>query len=212
MTDPRILIASATAAYLYVVSPGPAFVALFTLAASRGRRSGAWFICGHLVGDVTWGALAVLAIVGANRIGPMLFELLGFGCGAYLVVLGVRAVTTRKDAPPRTIGASRPLATGMAFGLTNPKAYPVALAMFSAIVAPYIGALRGVDAPQMFLAAFLGFLLADATLILAAGLPAVRKFFLTHGVAVTRIVGLVFILFGARSIADAAGSAMRRAA
>jgi threonine/homoserine/homoserine lactone efflux protein len=212
VTDPRILIASATAAYLYVVSPGPAFLALFTLAASRGRRSGAWFICGHLVGDVTWGALAVLAIVGANRIGPTLFELLGFGCGAYLVYLGVRAVTTRKDAPPRTIGASRPLATGMAFGLTNPKAYPVALAMFSAIVAPYIGALRAVDAPQMLLAAFLGFLLADATLIFAAGLPAVRKFFLTHGLAVTRIVGVIFILFGARSIADAAGSAMRRTA
>ena len=95
----------------------------------------------------------------------------------------------------------------MAFGLTNPKAYPVALAMFSAIGAP-----RRADAPQMFLAAFAGFLLAEATLIFAAGLPAVRKFFLTHGVAVTRLVGVIFILFGTRSIADAAGSAMRRAA
>ena len=53
------------------------------------------------------------------------------------------------------------------------------------------------DAPQMFVAAFVGFLLADATLIFAAGLPAVRKFFLTHGVAVTRVVGVIFILFGA---------------
>jgi threonine/homoserine/homoserine lactone efflux protein len=212
MTDPKILAATLAAAYLYVVSPGPAFLALFTLAASRGRASGAWFICGHLVGDVTWGALAVAAIVGANRIGPTLFELLGFGCGLYLIYLGVRAVMIRKDAKPRTIGASRPLATGMAFGLTNPKAYPVALAMFSAIVAPYIGALRAADAPQMFAAAFSGFLLADATLIFAAGLPAVRKFFLTHGVAVTRVVGVIFILFGARSIADAAGGAMRRTA
>jgi len=64
----------------------------------------------------------------------------------------------------------------------------------------------------MFIAAFSGFLLADATLIFAAGLPAVRKFFLTHGVAVTRVVGVIFILFGARSIADAAGGAMRRTA
>ncbi len=172
MTSPQILVATLLAAFLYVVTPGPAFLALFTLAASRGRVSGAWFITGHLVGDVTWGALAVAAIVGANRIGPTLFELLGFACGLYLVYLGFRAVTTRKDAPPRTIGASRPLATGMAFGLTNPKSYPVALAMFSAIVAPYIGALRATDAPQMFVAAFLGFLLADATLIFAAGLPA----------------------------------------
>ena len=162
MTDPRILIATLAAAYLYVVTPGPAFLALFTLAASRGRRSGAWFIIGHLVGDVTWGALAVAAIVGANQIGPTLFELLGLVCGLYLIYLGWRAVTTRKNAPPRTIGAKRPLATGMAFGLTNPKSYPVALAMFSAIVAPYIGNLTIADAPQMFVAAFLGFLLADA--------------------------------------------------
>jgi threonine/homoserine/homoserine lactone efflux protein len=212
MIDPKILVASSVAAFLYVVSPGPAFLALFTLAAARGRGAGARFILGHLVGDVTWGALAVAAIVGANRIGPTLFELLGFGCGLYLVYLGVRAVMTRKDAPPRAVGANRPLATGMAFGLTNPKAYPVALAMFSAIVAPYVGALRAADAPQMLAAAFLGFLIADAVLIFAAGLPAVRRFFLTHGVAVTRLVGVIFILFGARSIADAASGAMRRRA
>jgi predicted Na+-dependent transporter len=57
-----------------------------------------------------------------------------------------------------------------------------------------------------------GFLLADVTLIFAAGLPAVRRFFLIHGVVVTWLVGVIFILFGAKSIADAAGGAMRRAA
>jgi hypothetical protein len=41
---------------------------------------------------------------------------------------------------------------------------------------------------------------------------AVRKFFLTHCVAETRFVGVIFILFGARSIADAAGGAMRKTA
>ena len=85
MTSPQILVATLVAAYLYVVLPGPAFLALFTLAASRGRIAGAKFVCGHLVGDVTWGTLAVAAVVGANRIGQTLFELLGFGCGLYLV-------------------------------------------------------------------------------------------------------------------------------
>ena len=212
MIDQKILIASAVAAYLYVVSPGPAFLALFTLAASKGRAAGAWFICGHLVGDLTWGSLAVAAILGANRLGATLFELLGAACGLYLIYLGARAVMTHRDAPPRTIGARRPLATGLAFGLTNPKAYPVALAMFSAIVAPYVGELRLVDAPPMLAAAFAGFLAADATLIFAAGLPAVRRFFLTHGVAVTRVVGLIFIAFGAKSLTDAASGAMRRVA
>ena len=211
MTDPKILIAATSAAYRYVVSPGPAFLALFTLAASKGRGSGAWFICGHLVGDVTWGALAVAAIIGANHLGATLFEALGFGCGGYLCYLGYRAVTTRKDAPPQTIGASRPLATGLAFGLTNPKAYPVALAMFSAIVAPYVDRLSAADAPMLMVASFVGFLLADATLIFAAGLPAVRRFFLAHGLMVTRIVGVMFIAFGAKSIFDAASGALRRA-
>ena len=55
MIEEKILLATALAAYLYVVAPGPAFLALFSLAAAKGRRSGAWFICGHLVGDVTWG-------------------------------------------------------------------------------------------------------------------------------------------------------------
>ena len=89
---------------------------------------------------------------------------------------------TKKDAPPRTIGAERPLLTGMAFGLTNPKAYPVALAMFSAIVAPYVDRLSFADAPRLMVAAFAGFLAADATLIFAAGLPRCAGSFSRTGV------------------------------
>jgi len=63
---------------------------------------------------------------------------------------------------------------------------------------------------MLFSDAFLGFLLADATLTFAPDLPAVLGVCLTHGVAVTRLVEVIFILFGARSIADAAGGAMRR--
>ena len=205
----EVLLASAFAAYLYVISPGPAFLALFTLAASKGRGPGAWFIGGHLVGDVTWGALAVAAIVGANQLGSTLFQILGLGCGLYLVWLGWRAVTTKKDAPPRTVGAERPLLTGLAFGLSNPKAYPVALALFSATVAPYVDRLSLADAPRLMGAALVGFLAADATLIFAAGLAPVRKFFLRHGLIVTRVVGVMFIAFGARSIADAVGGLRR---
>ena len=205
-------LATAIAAYLYVVAPGPAFLALFTLAAAKGRAAGAWFICGHLVGDVTWGALAFAAIIGASRIGPTLFEILGFGCGAYLIYLGFKAVTTKKDSAAPAVGSRRPLLAGMAFGLTNPKSYPVAVAMFTAIAAPFADKLTFVDAPKLILAAFLGFLAGDLTLIFAAGLPAVRRFFLRHGLIVTRVVGTLFIAFGAKSIYDAAGGALRRTA
>ena len=209
MTNGHILGATAGAAFLYVISPGPAFLALFTLTASRGRGAGARFVCGHLVGDVLWGSLAFAAIIGASAIGATLFRWLGAGCGAYLMFLGFRAVTTRKDAPPRNIGARRPLIAGMAFGLTNPKAYPVAVAMFGAIVAPYASQLSVADAPAMMAAAFAGFISADIALVLAAGLAPVRRFFLHHGLAVTRAVGLIFIAFGARSLFDAAQGGQR---
>ena len=207
----KLYLATAAAAFLYSISPGPAFLALFTLAASRGRAAGAWFLGGHLVGDVSWSALAFAAIVGVSRIGPALFELLGAGCGLYLVYLGFKAVTTRKGAAPQTVGAYRPLLAGMAFGLTNPKAYPVAVAMFTAIAAPFAGELTFADAPRLMLAAFAGFLVADMVLIFAAGLPAVRRLFLRHGVAVTRVVGLLFIAFGAKSLFDAGRGVLRRA-
>ena len=211
MMAQKIYLATAAAAFLYVISPGPAFLALFTLAAARGRKAGAWFISGHLVGDISWGALAFAAIIGVNQIGPVLFELLGAGCGFYLIYLGLKAVLTKKDAPPQAIGAQRPLITGMVFGLTNPKAYPVAVAMFTAIAAPFASQLTFDDAPRLMLAAFAGFLAADMVLIFAAGLPAVRRFFLRHGVAVTRVVGVLFIAFGAKSVFDAANGALRRA-
>jgi threonine/homoserine/homoserine lactone efflux protein len=208
----QVYLATAAAAFLYVASPGPAFLALFTLAAAKGRKAGAWFISGHLVGDVSWGALAFAAIIGANRLGSTLFELLGFGCGAYLIYLGAKAVRTKKESAAPAVGSRRPLLAGMAFGLTNPKAYPVAVAMFTAIAAPFAKSLTFADAPKLVLAAFLGFLAGDLTLIFAAGLPAVRRFFLRHGVVVTRVVGLLFIGFGTKSIYDAASAAVRRTA
>jgi threonine/homoserine/homoserine lactone efflux protein len=208
----QVYLATAAAAFLYVASPGPAFLALFTLAAAKGRKAGAWFISGHLVGDVSWGALAFAAIIGANRLGPTLFEILGFGCGAYLIYLGVKAVRTKKESSAPAVGSRRPLLAGMAFGLTNPKAYPVAVAIFTAIAAPFAKSLTFADAPKLVLAAFAGFLAGDLTLIFAAGLPAVRRFFLRHGVIVTRVVGVLFIGFGAKSIYDAATGAVRRAA
>jgi hypothetical protein len=39
-----------------------------------------------------------------------------------------------------------------------------------------------------------------------AGLPLVRRFFLIHGVVVTRIIGVTFVLFGAKSLVDAGRS------
>lgn len=205
-----LFLATMAAGFAYVISPGPAFLAVFALAARQGRSAAARFVIGHLVGDITWGALAMAAIIGVNRIGPLLFDGLGFLCGAYLIWLGVKAVTTRKAAEPEAVGARHPLVTGVLFGLTNPKAYPVSTAMFTAIALPFAGQIGWPDAPKLLGAALVGFILADAVIVFSAGLPAVRRFFTTHGRAVTRAVGVIFIAFGAKSIADAGRSVAAR--
>ena len=205
MTDPKILLASLAAAYLYVVTPGPAFLALFTLAASRGRASGAWFICGHLVGDVTWGALAVAAIVGANRIGPTLFELLGFFCGLYLLYLGARAVMTRKNAPPRTIGAQASARDRHGLRAHQPQILSGGARDVLGHRRPLYGRAETGRRAADVRRGLRGLPARGHDPDLRRGLAPVRRFFLTHGVAVTRLVGVIFILFGAKSIADAAG-------
>ncbi|HSI41477.1 MAG TPA: LysE family translocator [Xanthobacteraceae bacterium] len=201
---------TAFAGALYVLIPGPAFLALFSLAAAHGRAAGVRFVAGHLIGDVFWGTLAFAAIIGVNQLGPTLFDLLGLVCGFYLVYLGIKAIRT-KGGTAAPVGSHRPLVTGVLFGLTNPKAYPVSLAMFTALTAHYADALSWDAAPQLMAAAFVGFIAADIILVWAAGLAPVRKLFLHHGRVVTRVVGLMFIGFGAKSIADAGRSFAGRA-
>jgi threonine/homoserine/homoserine lactone efflux protein len=202
----ELLAAAFLAGFIYIVTPGPAFLALFALVAAQGRGAGVRFVGGHLVGDVVWGTLALAAIIGVSQLGPALFEVLGLLCGGYLIYLGVRAMMTREGSSGFVIEPARALGTGVLFGLTNPKAYPVSLAMFTALTAHFAGQMSWDQAPALMAAAFLGFLAGDAVLIGWSGLPAIRRFFLRHGLWVTRIVGITFVLFGAKSILDAANS------
>lgn len=201
---------TALAGALYVLSPGPAFLALFSLAAAHGRPAGVRFVSGHLVGDLFWSALAFAAIIGVNQLGPLLFDVLGIGCGLYLCWLGVKALMTKSGAVA-PVGTQRPLMTGVLFGLTNPKAYPFAMAMFTAVTAHYASSLSWDAAPGLLAAAFAGFIVADIILVWAAGLAPVRRIFLRHSLSIARVVGVIFIAFGAKSLLDAGrGIAARR--
>ena len=75
---------------------------------------------------------------------------------------------------------------------------------------------RGETAPSIFLGLkticlILGFLAGYVVILFWAGLPPVRRFFLRHGGIVTRVVGVTFILFGMKSMADAGRSIASRA-
>ncbi|MDN5848468.1 MAG: hypothetical protein L0H63_02365 [Nitrococcus sp.] len=75
-----VLIAASPAAPTYILTPGLAVLALLGIGAVQGRRAGAGFLCGRLVGDVVWASLALLAIVGPRTIDGVVFDVLGLLC------------------------------------------------------------------------------------------------------------------------------------
>ena len=209
--SPTLLLASCVAGAAYTLTPGPGFLALLGIGAAQGRRAGAGFILGHFAGDVVWSTLALLAIIGARAIGPLVFDVLGLACGGYLAWLGARAVGARRrdpDAPVATV--RRPLLRGLAFGLTNPKGYPVAVATFTALLASHAAELDWHAMPPLLAAACVGFLSGDAVLIALAGAARVRRLYRRHELWIVRASGLVFLGFAAAAVMGAAPG-LRRA-
>jgi threonine/homoserine/homoserine lactone efflux protein len=206
------LASAALAGASYTLIPGPAFLALLGIGAGHGRRAGAGFLLGHFAGDVLWASLALVAIIGARSVGPAFFDLLGAACGVYLCWLGIGALRARRGGDGRLATAPRrPVIRGLVFGLTNPKGYPVAIAMFTALLSGYAGALDWQALPKLLAAACGGFLAADLVLVLVVGAAVVRRLYRRWDVWISRASGLIFIGFGVHALVEAApGLAGRR--
>lgn len=207
---PTLFLTAVFAGIVYVVTPGPATLAVLGITAAHGRRRGLLFFLGHGVGDLTWSAAALAALLGASRLGPDLFRLLGIACGVYLVWLGLRALTARGGGAATTIGAARPIRTGMVFGLTNPKAYPFSLAMYGALSVGLGSEIDLAGATMLFLATGLGMVIGDLLTLAWAGLPPVGRLFLRFQAPITRGIGVLFVAFGLKTAWDAAAGFERR--
>lgn len=208
---PTILIASALAGATYTLIPGPAFLALLGIGAARGRRAAAGFLLGHFAGDVLWSSLALVAILGAHSIGRSAFDILGLICGAYLCWLGMTALRARRDEDGKLVDQPRrPLLRGLIFGLTNPKGYPVAVAMFTALLATSAANLSWDAFPALLAAAAGGFIVADLILIAFVGMRLVRNLYQRYDLWVARASGILFIGFGLHALYEATTGLLSR--
>jgi threonine/homoserine/homoserine lactone efflux protein len=209
--SPSILLSAAAAGATYTLIPGPAFLALLGIGASRGRRAGAGFMIGHFAGDILWASLSLVAIIGAHSISRGFFDALGLVCGAYLCWLGLSALRTKRDAAGRlTAEPKRPLLRGLTFGLTNPKGYPVAIAMFTALLSSSADTLSWASFAPLLGAACVGFVLADIVLITFVGAAFVRRLYRRYDVWIARASGLIFIGFGLHALYEAAPGLLGR--
>ncbi|AYG60834.1 LysE family translocator [Rhizobium jaguaris] len=196
-----LIVGAFLAALFYVLIPGPAFLALLGIGAGQGRKAGAFFMCGHLVGDIIWSSLALVAIVGAKTIGTVVFDVLGLLCGFYLAWIGWSAFTAKpKKDGKALLNVDRPFRRGLIFGVTNPKGYPVALATFTALVAGSAGALTFSALPLLLAISLVGFITADIILIGIIGAGAVRRFYRAHERLIVRCSGVLFMGFAAQAL------------
>jgi threonine/homoserine/homoserine lactone efflux protein len=203
--DLSILLAAGFAGFVYGITPGPGVLAVLGIGADQGRRAGAAFLLGHLVGDILWLSLAMVAIVGVTAIGSLVFDVLGIVSGLYLMWLGFVAVRARRSRDGAiNARVKRPLMHGLVFGLTNPKAYPVAVATLTAILSAKAGLLAWGTLPALVVASSFGGFLAYAVLVGFVGVSAVRRNYRKHEVLISRISGIMFIGFAANALYHAA--------
>jgi threonine/homoserine/homoserine lactone efflux protein len=200
---PELLAAAGLAGFIYGISPGPAVLALLGLSADRGRGAATRFVSGLLAGDALWALLALVAILGAQTIGTLIFDLLGLACGAYLLWLGWGALRARPRAEGAAPAIPRPLLRGLAFGLTNPKGYPVAVATFTALLSSRSSLLHWGLLPALVLAAVVGSFLAYGILVLFCGMAPMRRLYRRHELWINRASGLIFIGFALHALAQA---------
>ncbi|MFC6337264.1 LysE family translocator [Pseudomonas sp. CCM 7891] len=199
-----LLFAVLASGFIYGITPGPGVLAVFGIGAARGRRAGAGFLCGHLLGDVVWCSTALIAIVGAREIGSSAFDVLGVLSGLYLFWLGWRAIRTQRGSEVGPQGAARkPFWHGILFGLTNPKAYPVAVATFTALLSSRAELLTWSMLPWLIFISFIGGIAAYAILIGVVGARQVRAVYQRHEVMITRLCGVMFIGFAINALAHA---------
>ena len=95
---------------------------------------------------------------------------------------------------------ARPMRRGLAFGLSNPKAYPVSVAMFGALLSGYGDALDWGDFPALLAAACAGFVSADIALVACVGAGPMRRLYARHATLATRAAGVLFLGFAAQAL------------
>ncbi|XWN33215.1 MAG: LysE family translocator [Devosia sp.] len=128
------LIAVALAFFVVTVSPGPANIAVATVAMSAGRRRGLLFGAGLSCGLAFWGVIAATGmgtVLQASETALIALKVLG---GLYLLWLAIqsgRSALKPSTAAPVCVSDGRWFVRGLVLNLSNPKAVVAWMAALS---------------------------------------------------------------------------------
>jgi threonine/homoserine/homoserine lactone efflux protein len=126
-----------------VFTPGPDVIYITTRGIAQGRRAALISTLGVCSGYVVHTFLAVLGLTALLYASETLFDLVKYVGAAYLVYLGIRALTDRSKvvlkSDNRQMSNKKMLLTGMMTSVMNPKGILLFLSYFPQFVTPEAG-------------------------------------------------------------------------
>jgi threonine/homoserine/homoserine lactone efflux protein len=162
MIDPSTLGVFVAAAFLLLVTPGPAVIYIVTRSVEQGRRAGLMSVVGICTGTLAHVAAAALGISALLVTSARAFDVLRYLGAVYLIVLGIRTLSAR-DADAGTASVARAslrriFTQGVIVNLLNPHTALFFFAFLPQFVDPARGAV-----PLQIVTLGLLFILMSAT-------------------------------------------------
>ncbi|PJC84952.1 threonine transporter [Vibrio sp. HA2012] len=147
MNEVTILLTLATVHFLALMSPGPDFALVVQNAARYGRQTGSYIALGLSFGILTHSILSLTGVSYLVQQHPMLFTLLQFSGGSYLLYLGLSALkglvqrrsTSESSDEGKTLhnkirSKRHAFSRGFSTNLLNPKALIFFVSLMSSLV------------------------------------------------------------------------------
>lgn len=198
------ILAFAAIAWLAILSPGPAIVLALRNGATLGPRAAVWSSLGNITGIAVLSSAAMLGLGALLMSSALLFAIAKVIGAIYLFYIGLRHLFGRATliGLPSAGSAQAPARSrfalyreGVLMAVTNPKA----ILFFTALFPPFLNT-KAALFPQFVVltGVFMG--LSFVTLLTYATLATrVRRFLVKprFAIVVNRIVGAVFVTFGA---------------
>ncbi|MFF5113155.1 LysE family translocator [Streptosporangium sp. NPDC000509] len=171
MVSPSTLLIFSVASLALVLVPGPNHIYIIARAVSQGRAAGMASALGVEVGTLVHIAAAAAGLSYVIAQSATLFNVIKWAGVAYLVYLGIRALTSRqefasRETPPQPLRAI--FLEGVVVNVLNPKVILFFLAFLPQFVEPEAGAVPLQIAVLGGTLLFLG-LLSDLIYAVAAG-------------------------------------------
>jgi threonine/homoserine/homoserine lactone efflux protein len=193
-----VTLAAVGALTLLTLLPGPDVAVVTRVALSRGRPAALRTSLGIVCGLLTWGLLTVAGLAALLAASATAYTVVRLAGGAYLCLLGIRAIrsagTAHEEAAPAHRGS--PWRTGFVSNVLNPKIAAFYTGVLPQLVpegAPHAAGLAALVAVHV--AVTLAWLALYAALVTRAARalrrPRVRR-------ALDRVTGVVLLGFGVR--------------